>query len=356
MSSIIVNFRQSKRFISLGRCTAMPYKPEERLPLTDHQKKLYPQVEQQFTDEGYPLLKLNRKIDSVLGTRTRKKFERRKPRYNYKIREEAMDENQDWPSMWPTAKTFSPSGVPLPLRQSYEQKKPPRGKYVNTELLKIANFLHLTPVAIERQCNAIKKFCTPWPEGLDKDEEVRTYFPITYITCDYVHSLPTIRDERSRIVQLRINIKDLKLDPIDEDKIIRLLTPNRYDKQTGQITITASACPSKIQNEDYSNYLLTALYFESIKHEKWEEDKPEEDWERFYWGKSESKSKVKHYYANPKVTDEVIESSKGDKVIESYKQSLEKVYEQENVENLESYRASVEKLLGFKSGEAVSTK
>lgn len=335
----------------------MPYKPDERPPLTPHQKKLYPQVEQTFTDEGYPILKFMPKENTVFTART--KNLKRRARYEYKAREESMNENQDWPSVWSTAKTFSPSGVPLPMRQSYEEKQdPPRFKYANTELIKIANFLHLTPGAIERHCRAIKKFCTEWPEGLDTDEEVRAHFPVTYVTRDYVHSLPTIRDVRSRIVDLHLNIKDLKLNPIDEDKLERLLTSRRYDKETGQIKITASACPTKTQNQDYSDYLLTALYFESVKHEEWEEDKPECDWECFYWKKSNSKDRVKQYYKawNSNVRDEVFEKGEGDKVIEDYHQSLEKLYKQENNETLELYRSSVERLLGFKDKIVVSVK
>lgn len=32
--------------------------------------------------------------------------------------------------------------------------------------MKIANFLHLTPPAVQRHCAAIRKFCSPWPEGV----------------------------------------------------------------------------------------------------------------------------------------------------------------------------------------------
>lgn len=356
MSAITVFSRQTKRFLSLSKCASMPYKPDDRPPLSPHQKKLYPQIEQTFTDEGYPILKFKPKENTVYTARP--KILRRRARYEYKAREESMDENQDWPSVWSTAKTFSPSGVPLPMRQSFEEKNcAPRFKYANTELIKIPNFLHLTPGAIGRHCRAIKKFCTDWPEGLDSDEEVRSHFPVTYVTRDYVHSSPTIRDARSRIVDLCINIKDLNLDPIDEDKLERLLTDRRYDKQTGQIKLTIKACPTKIQNHEYSDYLLTALYFESIKHEEWEEDKPECDWERFYWEKSNSKEKAKEYYRawNSDAKDELIEKGKGDKVIEDYNQSLEKLYERESVDTLELYRSSVEKLLGFEEDNKVAS-
>jgi small subunit ribosomal protein S35 len=40
------------------------------------------------------------------------------------------------------------------------------GKYANIELMKIPNFLHLTPPVIKRQCQLLKPFCTKWPKGL----------------------------------------------------------------------------------------------------------------------------------------------------------------------------------------------
>lgn len=253
----------------------MPYKPEERLPLTDREKRLYPQVEQQFTDEGYPILKLKPSARNIFEKKDWR-LKAREPRYKLKIREQVMKEDIDWPSAWSTQKVFTPSAIPLPIRQSFEEKSnPPRSKYVNTELLKINNFLHLTPKAIERHCEALKKFCTKWPEGLETDEEVRSHFPVTYVTRDYLHTSPTIRDDRARIVELRINIKDLKLNDKDEDKLICLLQ-HRYKKETGEIVIAAKDCPLRNQNKDHSDFLLTACYFECMQHEKWEDEKPEE--------------------------------------------------------------------------------
>lgn len=324
----------------------MPYKPEERLPLSDRQKRIYPQVEQQFTDEGYPILKLKPSQRNIFVDRV--KTRRRSSRFTLIPREESMDEELDWPTVWSTAKTFTPSAVPLPIRQSYEEHraKPSRGKYANTELLKVINFLHLTPVAIERHCKALKKFCTAWPEGLDTDEEVRSYFPVTVVTRDFVHSSPTIRNEKARIVDLKINIEDLKLNPIDKDKLIRLAN-HRYDKETGVLTITTSACPVRVQNKDYAEYLLTALYFESIKHEKWEDEKPECDWERFFWDKSESKKKIKDYLSGSSIDDEIIEKGQGNLEVEMYREALEKVFDKEDIESYEAYRVSVEKLFGL---------
>ena len=78
-----------------------------------------------------------------------------------------MKVNQDWPSVWPASRTFHPASVPLPVRQGFAhlQGQATPEKYANVELMKIPNFLHLTPPAIKRHCEAIKKFCTPWPKG-----------------------------------------------------------------------------------------------------------------------------------------------------------------------------------------------
>lgn len=342
----------SKRCLSLTKATSMPYKPEERPPLTDREKRLYPQVEQTFTEEGYPVLNFIPQKRNIFNQRP--KLTRREPRRVLVRREEHMKDDQDWPSVWPVPKTFSPSAVPLPLRQSYEEKNynPPRGKYANTELLKIPNFLHLTPLAIERHCEALKKFCTKWPEGLETDEEVRAHFPITVITRDFVHSAPTIRDVRARIINLKINIQDLKLKPKDKDKFIRLAT-HRYNKMTGELSLIVSACPLKKQNTDYAEYLLTALYFESLKHEDWEDEKEECDWERFFWDRSQSKVKIKDY-VKESVKDEDIEKGHGNLSIEDYRKALEVIHDNDSIESYESYRNSVEKLLGFEQQETAN--
>ena len=83
------------------------------------------------------------------------------------FREKQMKPNQDWSSVWPAQRTFQPSVVPLPIRQGYVQLKDQvtPSKYANVELMKIPNFLHLTPPAIKKQCQKLKQFCTPWPDG-----------------------------------------------------------------------------------------------------------------------------------------------------------------------------------------------
>jgi small subunit ribosomal protein S35 len=66
-----------------------------------------------------------------------------------------MPTDQDWPSVWPVARSFHPASVPLPLHQGWVVQGT-TGKFANAELMKIPNFLHLTPPTIERQCQALK--------------------------------------------------------------------------------------------------------------------------------------------------------------------------------------------------------
>lgn len=178
-------------------------------------------------------------------------------------RTKEMPVDQDWPSVWPGARTFHPASVPLPLRQGYQEKNvPPPDKYVNAELLKIPNFLHLTPPAIRRHCEALKQFCTEWPAGLETEEKCVKHFPVETIVSDYCYSSPTIRDPLARIVSLRVRLSSLHLDTHAKDKLLRLLG-NKYNPETDVITITADRCPARKQNLEYARYLLTAVYHES---------------------------------------------------------------------------------------------
>ena len=72
-----------------------------------------------------------------------------------------MPLDQDWTSVWPTQSVFNQSVVPLPVRQGYiknllENEGLPPTKFGNTELMKIPNFLHLTPLHVKKHCAAIK--------------------------------------------------------------------------------------------------------------------------------------------------------------------------------------------------------
>jgi small subunit ribosomal protein S35 len=206
-----------------------------------------------------------------------------------------MPIDQDWPSVVPAASTLRHSILPIPLRMGYERrldKRPPPGKDANLELMKIPNFLHITPPAIGRHCAAIKSFTTAWPEALNENpNRASTAFPVRYITQDFCHSGNSLRDDRSRVVTLKINIDALVLDYHAKDKLLRL-AGDRFDAKTNEVTITCDQCPSRGQNKEYAAFLLTALYFESWRKEEWESLKGKADMEAHFWPDSLSERKL----------------------------------------------------------------
>ncbi|XP_034838968.1 small ribosomal subunit protein mS35 [Maniola hyperantus] len=211
-------------------------------------------------------------------------------------RTEKMRTDQKWGNVWPGPRSFHPSTVPLPLRQGYVPKgQAPPGKKANAELMKVPNFLHLTPPVIKTQCEAIKKYCTEWPKLLNSEEAIEKHYPLEIITSDYCHASPVIRNPLSRIVILRIKLADLKLDKHARDKFLRLVD-DRYNEETDLVTITADRCPVRQQNLDYVNYLLTACYHESWSVEDWEGDKTLTDMEYYDFNLNQSKKNLVNWH------------------------------------------------------------
>lgn len=210
-----------------------------------------------IVSDEFKVLNLKHVKGQVAQRRILKKAEVLPPRSNQ------MPVDQDWGNIWPGPRSFHPATVPLPVRQGYIEKGVSPGKYGNAELMKIPNFLHLTPPVIKKQCEALKKFCTPWPKALDSDEKCDQHFPFEVTTSDYCHSSPTIRDPLARIVTVRFALSSLKLGSKAKDKFLRLVG-DRYDSETDMVTIVTDRCPLRKQNYDYALYLATALYHESL--------------------------------------------------------------------------------------------
>lgn len=207
-----------------------------------------------------------------------------------------MPVDQDWTDVWPAASTFKWSAVPFPVRQGHVETVtendgviPP--KYANAELMKIPNFLHLSPAHIKKHCAALKEYCTEWPKGLETDEACEKHFPIEVETSDYCFSGPSIRDPRARTVTVKLKLSSLNLDYHARDKFLRLIG-DRYKPKAGEIVFTTDRCPVKKQNYDYAMYLLTAVYHESWKLEDWEKEKTEADMEKYFWDISKSRKTV----------------------------------------------------------------
>ncbi|XP_046446241.1 28S ribosomal protein S35, mitochondrial-like [Daphnia pulex] len=192
-----------------------------------------------------------------------------------------MPTDQDLPLVWPVARSFHPGSVPLPLHQEWlVLVATPPGKFANAELMKIPNFLHLTPPASQ----ASKKFCSEWLKELDTNEKIENHLPITITTSDYLHSSPSLRDARSRIVTFQVKSSSLKSYNHAKDKLLRLVK-ERY-------TIVSEQCPLRMQNFNYAMYLLNVFVSESWKTEPWEDEKCEADMEKYVWEGSQSQPPV----------------------------------------------------------------
>lgn len=236
-------------------------------------------------DDDFRVLDLKKKRQGP----TRRKFKRPEV---MPPRTTVMPVDQDWGSVWPGPRTFHPASVPLPVRQGFNEKGAPPGKFANAELMKIPNFLHLTPPVVKRQCEALKRFCTTWPQGLETDMQVEEAFPLEVITSDYCHSSPDIRDPLARIVTIKVRLSSLPLNAHAKDKLLRLVG-ERYNPENDVLTIMTDRCPLRKQNRDYALYLLTALFHESWQVEAWESEKSEADMEYYDWDASASHRSVR---------------------------------------------------------------
>jgi len=283
-----------------------------------------------------------------------------------RARSNRMSTDQDWTNVWPNAQMFKQSVVPLAVRQGAVRNMSENGglapnKYGNTELMKIPNFLHLTPPHVKKHCAAIKKFCTAWPKELAEDDDCERHFPVEITTSNYVYDGPSIRDDRARVATLRIKIDSLGLDDHARTKLIHLATPERYNAKTNVLTLVADRCPYRAQNEEYALYLLTTLYFESQQTEDWElSDITEQDRLTYSWENSQSKSNVLN--AVQRLKGEEGEGKEGrdennvDEAINEYKAKLTRCFDDgENNKNIDDFKKSVLDLLGLKNGKKAAS-
>lgn len=61
----------------------------------------------------------------------------------------------------------------------------------------------------------------------------------------------------------QVRLCSLVLNDHARRKMIQLLGKGRYNSETDVATIKVERCPTRKQNSDFINYVLTALYFES---------------------------------------------------------------------------------------------
>lgn len=275
----------------------------------------------------------------------------------YRNRAYTDDEAHNWSDYYPTVAPFDPYTLPFPLRMGKQLKlclQP--DKFVNLELMKVQNFLHATPPTVKKQCQALKGFCTKFPEGLDTDEKCEEEFPVDVHTVDYIAAAKNPRDSRSRVVTKKIRLCNLVLDSHARSKLIQIVGKKRYDQLTDILTLESNRCPLRKQNMDYVDYLLTALYFESWKIEKWENADTASNsgsGELFWWAESKSYDSLKRIIqakrqlsANYSENDDVQQYSEAVKAVKLEPAPLEKCkFTPERSELIEDYRSSVLHLL-----------
>nr|CAB3264010.1 28S ribosomal protein S35, mitochondrial-like [Phallusia mammillata] len=197
-------------------------------------------------------------------------------------------EGKDWTAVWPAPAPFKPYEVPLPIHMGVKAKKCVKpDKFSSLELLKVQNFLHLTPPAVEQHCKVLKQFCTKFPDDLDSDIACEMEFPVTKHTVDYVGASNSPRNSKARNVTKQIRLVHLGLNLQAREKITKLLEW-RYNDDTDVATIQSKRCPVRKQNSDFLDYVFTALYFESWKVEEWEKPENACDDDFYVWENSES--------------------------------------------------------------------
>uniref|UniRef100_A0A0P4WT49 Small ribosomal subunit protein mS35 mitochondrial conserved domain-containing protein n=1 Tax=Scylla olivacea TaxID=85551 RepID=A0A0P4WT49_SCYOL len=294
-------------------------------------------------EEEFRTLEIGRKKRERFTAKTFKPATMLPPRYKQ------QKTDQDWGSVWPAARTFHPATVPFPVRQGYPASgQPTPDKWANAELMKIPNFLHLTPPVIKRQCEALKKFCTPWPAGLETTAKQEKHFPVTVSKSSYLHSSPTIRDPKARIVTLKVHLRSLDLDYHGRDKLLRLVG-ERYDADTDYLTLVADRCPLSQQNYDYCQYLLTVLYNESMKTEPWEHEKELVDLEKYVWEGSPSQAAAQNVVTARGISD-------AEELLKEYGQVVTDLHnEGEDEATVLRYQESVMKLLGLTDPQDTAT-
>ncbi|XP_064786332.1 small ribosomal subunit protein mS35-like [Oncorhynchus masou masou] len=280
-------------------------------------------------------------------------FNRRSRREAGDPRTDRMPVDQDWTTVYPTATPFRQGSVPLPVRMGFPVKKgvPPEKKG-NLELIKIPNFLHLTPLAIKKHCEALKPFCTEWPSALDTGAKCDEHFPVKVESKDYVSAGTSLRNPSARIVHLSLKLSCLNLDDHARKKMVKLVG-GRYCKDTDTLAITADSCPVRKQNYDYAMYLLTVLYHESWKMEAWESEKTVADMEEYSWEDSPSQKNIMSTLVRMQVAGEgegeaVREELLGRPEVQEYRDSVTRLKnEGESESSMHQYRDAVKKLLNL---------
>ncbi|CAN2390991.1 ribosomal protein S35 [Pristimantis euphronides] len=241
---------------------------------------------------------------------------------------------------------------------SYPKKRAtPPDKTGNLELLKIPNFLHLTPVARDPEitlvrgislirCTCSAGFCTPWTAPLASEDSCAHHFPISLQSVDYVSAGPSLRNPKARAVTLQVWLSSLNMDDHARKKL-RKLVGSRYNAEDDVLTLRSDRCLLRKQNKEYAVYLLTVLYHESWKTEAWESEKEEGDMDEYVWEGSKSQQNVlstlSGSLADFASSEQILQSPK----VQEYRLAMLNLRNQgETEESVNFYKQSVKSLLG----------
>ncbi|XP_048771353.2 28S ribosomal protein S35, mitochondrial-like isoform X2 [Ostrea edulis] len=312
----------------------------------------YSRIKEDLEDEEFKVLNIYRDKEKEA------EFVREEIIRGHMTRADCMRTDQSWTDVWPTKAPFHWGSVPIPVRQGFRKKKKllALGRYGNIELMKIPNFLHLTPPHIKKHCQAIKKFCTKFPEELKNLEVRKVNFPIEVITSDYVTCGTSIRDSRAREVKVNVNLSVLKFDDHASMKM-KKLAGEKLNEETKTLQLTSDRCPLRKQNYDFNIYKLTALYYESHVTEPWEDEMEESDWVVYQWDKTQSRNKILHLKSKiqqidsgqeEKMEDPDVSVVETETDVQQYKAAFCDLKDKgDNEETLNAYKQSVLKLLNL---------
>ncbi|OAF70256.1 28S ribosomal protein S35, mitochondrial [Intoshia linei] len=273
-------------------------------------------------------------------------FQNKKFRGDLNPRHEKMEPTStEWENIWTHPQPFNHHIVPLPIYQGFIKNTKlniPPNKYANAEILKVQNFLHLTPRHVDSQCKLLKKFCTPWPKGLS-DDAIEKHFPVKVSYSNFCHSSPSIRHDKSSNVSVQFKLHSLSFNQSARDKIIYLLG-QRYNKDNDTVSLFSDRCPTKKQNYDYLIYLMNVLIRESHKLAPFEKLKSEDDELEYKWELTKSKNIIEKYIDN-------LDTSKTekDKMLKSYQNASQSIRDNLNDDTMQEYKIATMNLLYCKN-------
>ena len=174
--------------------------------------------------------------------------------------------DEDWTHVWPVSRVFDHHVVHLPLRAGAKTfgNEPRPNSISNQELMKVPNFLHLTPKHIEMHIKALKPLCTRWPTSMTESS-----FPVRFRTYNFLRPGGSTLHPRSHAVEMTVDINAIPLFVEKRQKLLAIVG-KRCHPRSQKLVLKSDTLPSRKLNKDHLKYQLLALYSEVAKTEDWE--------------------------------------------------------------------------------------